>query len=207
MQTGGPMRIGILGGTFNPIHVGHLILAQCAYETFDLAKVLFIPCGIPPHKNPAGLALPEHRVAMVRAAIEGDPRFEVLEIEIRRSGISYAVDTVAQLREMYPGAELRFIIGADTLVELYLWKNIYTLLTLCKFAVFHRPGTDSSSLQPEDLRLESPWAERAMEGMTAGRQIDVSSSDIRYRIVEGMSVRYLVSPAVEKYIADHRLYR
>jgi nicotinate-nucleotide adenylyltransferase len=207
MQTGNAMRIGILGGTFNPVHMGHLVLAQSAYETYDLTKVLFIPCGIPPHKNPGGLAPSEHRLAMVRAATAGDSRFEVLDIEIARSGISYAVDTVAQLREMYAGAELLFIIGSDTLPELHLWKNICTLLTLCRFVVFCRPGTDPGSIQPESLHLDSPWSDRATEWITNGRQIDVSSSDIRYRIVEGMSVRYLVPPAVEKYIAEHGLYR
>lgn len=201
-----PSRIGILGGTFNPVHLGHLILAQSAVEAFDLGKVLFIPCGVPPHKNPGMLIPAEHRLAMVRAAVAGDPRFEALDIEIRRTGISYAVDTVGQLRETYKGSELIFIIGSDTLQELYLWKNIYSLLTLCKFAVFCRPGIDVRGAQAAGLHLESPWAERLVEGVTGARQVDISSSDIRYRIAEGLSIRYLVPQDVERYIREHGLY-
>ena len=207
MQETRPTRLGILGGTFNPIHLGHLILAQSACETFDLHKVLFIPCGVPPHKDPGALIPAQHRLAMVQNAIEGDLRFEAMDIEIRRAGISYAVDTVAELREMHRGADLVFIIGSDTLSELYLWKNIYTLLTLCRFAVFCRPGFDPATIQTANLHLESPWLDRVMEGVTAGRQIDISSSDIRYRIAEGMGIRYLVPPEVEMYIAAHGLYR
>lgn len=201
-----PARIGILGGTFNPVHLGHLILAQTAAEVCDLGKVLFIPCGTPAHKNPGALIAAEHRLAMVRAAIAGDPRFEALDIEIRRAGISYAVDTVGQLRERYRDAELIFVIGSDTMGELYLWKSIYSLLTLCKFAVFCRPGFDVGSVQSASLHIESPWAERLVEGVTVGREIDISSSDIRYRVAEGMSIRYLVPQDVERYIAEHRLY-
>jgi nicotinate-nucleotide adenylyltransferase len=207
MQSLGTNKIGILGGTFNPIHLGHLILAQCACETYDLDKVLFIPCGIPPHKNPVGLISAEHRMAMVSAAVEGDLRFEASDVEIKRSGISYAVDTVGQLREMHPEADLHFIIGSDTLPELHQWKNVYSLLRLCQFVVFVRPGLDPASLKPEALRLDPPWAERMLERLTVGRQIDISASDIRYRIAEGMSIRYLVTPEVEMYIATHGLYR
>jgi nicotinate-nucleotide adenylyltransferase len=207
MKSGGARRVGILGGTFNPVHLGHLILAQSACERFDLAKVLFIPCGVPPHKNPGGLAPAADRLAMVRLAIEGDERFDPCDIEINRPGVSYAVDTVAALRELHPEAELHFIIGSDTLSELYQWRNIYTLLTLCRFAVFLRPDAGAPRLRADALHLESPWAERLMEGLVPGRQVDISSSDIRYRVVEGMSVRYLVPEPVARYIADHRLYR
>ena len=206
MQRPQASRIGILGGTFNPVHLGHLILAQSALEACDLSKVLFIPCGVPPHKNPGFLIEAKHRLAMVRAALAGDPRFEASDVEIRRPGISYAVDTVAHLRELYQGAELVFILGSDTLGELYLWKSIYSLMTLCRFAVFCRPGFDVRTMQAASLHIESPWAERLAEGVVMGRQIDISSSDIRYRIAEGMSIRYLVPLEVERYIAEHGLY-
>jgi len=199
-------RIGILGGTFNPIHIGHLILAQTALEKCDLNKVLFVPCGIPPHKDTSGLAAGEHRLAMVQAAVEGDLRFEPLDIEIRRRGVSYAIDTVAELRKIYPDAELHFIVGTDTLTELHQWKDIYTLLSLCRFVAFTRPGHDVNSLDAAALRLDRSWAERLLRSVVPGRQIDVSSSDIRYRIAEGMSIRYLVPREVEMYIAEHRLY-
>ena len=206
METRPQTRIGILGGTFNPIHIGHLILAQSALEAFELEKVLFIPCGTPPHKDSAGLIAAEHRLAMVEAAVEGDLRFEALDIEIQRGGVSYAVDTVRQLHRLYRGADLYFIIGADTLPELHLWKDVRTLLTLCRFACFARPGFDLRSLKPEDLNLDPASARTAMENVTAGRQIDISSTDIRYRIAEGLGIRYLVPREVEIYIAEHRLY-
>jgi nicotinate-nucleotide adenylyltransferase len=206
MQDPRVKRIGILGGTFNPVHMGHMILAQSAVEALDLSKIMFIPCGVPPHKDPGLLIGAEHRLAMVQAAIAGDPRFEALDIEIRRPGISYAVDTVAQLREQHPGTELVFVLGSDTLSELHLWKNVYSLMTLCRFAVFCRQGFDVSTMQPASLRIESPWAERLAEGVIVGRQIDISSSDIRYRVAEGMSIRYLIPPAVERYIEEHALY-
>ena len=207
MQTGSTTKIGILGGTFNPIHIGHLILAQSAVEAHDLAKVLFIPCGIPPHKDASSLIPAQDRMAMVQAAIEGDLRFEASDIEIRRSGISYAVDTVAQLRELYAEAEFFFIIGADTLSELHQWKSIYTLLSLCRFVAFGRPGFDAARLGREGLHLDPPWPERLIDSIATGRQVDVSSSDIRYRVAEGMSIRYWVPREVEMYIAEHGLYK
>jgi len=206
MQTGSATRIGILGGTFNPIHLGHLILAQNALETHDLAKVLFIPCGTPPHKDAKALIPAEDRLAMVQAAIEGDPRFEALDLEIKRGGVSYAVDTVAQLRGLYPNAVLFFIIGSDTLPELHQWRSIYTLLSLCRFVAFGRPGFDAAGMSREALHLDSPWPERLLENVAVGRLIDISSSDIRHRLAEGMSVRYWVPREVEMYIAEHGLY-
>jgi nicotinate-nucleotide adenylyltransferase len=175
-------------------------------EAFELEKVLFVPCGTPPHKSASGLIAAEHRLAMVEAAVEGDLRFEALDIEIQRSGVSYAVDTVTQIRQMYPGADLFFIIGSDTLPELHLWKEIRTLLALCKFITFARPGFDVAALTPEALQIEERWARALLDHVTSGRQIDVSSSDIRYRIAEGLGIRYLVPIEVEMYIAEHGLY-
>jgi len=206
MDNGAETKVGILGGTFNPVHMGHLILAQCAFETFDLSKVLFIPCATPPHKVPSDLLQASHRTAMVEAAIEGDLRFEISDIEVKRRGISYAVDTVCRLQEIYQGAELYFIIGADTLLELHLWKNINQLLAMCKFATFGRPGFDIESICAENLQLGPAWAKRLLQNVTTGRMIDIASSDIRHGIAEGMSIRYLVPPAVEMYIAEHNLY-
>lgn len=206
MDIGTDSRIGVLGGTFNPVHMGHLILAQSAVEAFDLSAVLFVPCGNPPHKDSSVLIAASHRMAMLEAAVESDLRFEVCDIEVKRAGRSYSVDTVTELQKMYPGAELYFIIGTDTLLELHLWKNIHDLLKLCRFVTFIRPGFDVGSIAAKDLHLDSPWPERLLQGVTQGRLIDVSSSDIRHRIAEGMSIRYLVPPAVEMYIAEHGLY-
>lgn len=203
MNTTSNARLGILGGTFNPVHLGHLILAQNALETFDLSKVILIPCFSPPHKHKTGLASAAHRVAMLEAAVEGDPRFEVSDIETRRQGVSYSVDTVMELRRLHPRAELVFIVGADSLAELHLWKDIGRLLTLCRFAVFQRPGTKPAA----KIALEPPWPERLQKSIRPGRLVEISSSDIRHRLAEGMSIRYLVPSPVEMYIAEHRLYR
>ena len=199
-------RIGILGGSFNPIHLGHLLLAQGALDSFDLSKVLFMPCHIQPHKDPTMLASPEHRVAMLEKAIMDNPQFEMLDIEIVRGGSSFAVDSVREIRQLYPDAELFFIIGADTLPELHLWRDIYTLLTMCRFATFSRPGHDVLSIEEKDLRLDAPWPAQLLETVARGRMLEISSSDIRHRVAEGMSIRYLVPTLVEMYIAEHHLY-
>ncbi|MBA4386839.1 MAG: nicotinic acid mononucleotide adenylyltransferase [Verrucomicrobia bacterium] len=199
-------RIGILGGTFNPIHIGHLILGQTAHETLELGKVLFIPCNQPAHKPGRGLAPSEHRLAMVHHAIEHDLRFELCDIEIRRGGISYAIDTVRELGLLYPGAELFFIIGADTLRELHLWKKAHDLLNLCQFVTFSRPGYDVDNVKPAEIKLEEPWPQKLIRNVRPCRLIDISSSDIRHRIAEGLGISYLVPQAVDMYIMEHRLY-
>jgi nicotinate-nucleotide adenylyltransferase len=198
--------IGILGGTFNPVHTGHLILAQCALETLDLEKVLFVPCASPPHKDSSGLASARHRMAMLESAIEEDLRFELCDLEIKRGGRSYSIDTVKELRSIYSYRKLHFIVGTDTLPELHLWKDVYELLELCSFAGFARPGFEIDSLAEEDLHLDSPWPGRLLNSVVSGRLVDISSADIRYRVTEGMSIRYLVPSAVEMYIAEHGLY-
>ena len=186
--------------------MGHLILAQTACESYELAKVIFIPCANPPHKDGSALLSADHRLAMVQAAIEGDLRFEASDMEIARGGVSFAVDTVRQLHDAYPKADLHFIIGTDTLLELYLWRDIDKLLSLCTFVAFARPGFEVTAMQTGDLHLPSPWGERLLAKVTRSRLIEISSSDIRHRIAEGLSIRYLVPAATEVYISEHRLY-
>lgn len=200
-------RLGILGGTFNPIHIGHLILAQSALEAFGLGSVLFVPCATPPHKSASDLIEGRHRLAMVERATEWNPFFDVSDMELQRAGMSYAIDTVRELGQRMPDTELFFIIGADTLRELHKWRNIDDLLALCRFVTFSRPGSELDGLRQADLKLAPPWPERLMKDVVAGRHLDISSSDVRYRIAEGLSIRYLVPPEVEMYIAEHGLYR
>jgi len=201
---GSKTKLGILGGSFNPIHNGHLILAQAALETYELDQALFIPCAHPPHKDP-GMLLPGRvRMEMVEAALEGDPRFETSSVELDRGGVSYAVDTLTELTALYPDCELYFIIGDDTLVELHLWHRIYDVLPLCHFVTFAREHSDP--IRPEALRLDPPWPERLLANVTLGRRFEVSSSDVRHRVAEGMSIRYLVPDAVDMYITEHHLY-
>jgi len=199
-------RIGILGGSFNPVHLGHLILAQDALETFDLATVLFVPCDQPPHKPVAGLVSAEHRVAMLETALTGSLPFEVCDLEIRRGGTTYSIDTVRSLIKRYPEDELVFIVGSDTLPELHLWKDARNLLRLCRFVTLARPGFDLKAMTEKNLTLEPDLARILLANMAIGHQVDISSSDIRHRVAEGMSIRYLVPDAVDMYIAEHRLY-
>ena len=199
-------RIGIMGGTFNPIHIGHMIIAQNALENLGLTKVLFIPCALPPHKDASPVLDAEHRKAMVMLAIEDSIFFEESDVELEREGPSYAIDTVRSLYEEYPEAEFFFIIGSDSLKELYLWKDIYSLLPLCKFITYSRPGYDVAELQESDICLDDPWPKRLLKGVHRGRHIEISSSDIRYRLAEGLSIQYIVPDPVGMYIYEHGLY-
>lgn len=203
MQT----RIGIFGGTFNPVHIGHLIAAQDAIEAMGLAKVLFVPCNMPAHKTAARLVSAEHRVAMLEKAIEDNPDFELCDLEILQGGVNYSIDTVRRLREIYPGRELFFIVGSDSLADIHRWKDIQELVRLCRFLVLTRPGYAPPPLPRGASRPEDAVARAILENTAAMHQVDISSTDIRHRLAEGMSIRYLVPPGVEMYIAEHNLYR
>jgi len=187
--------------------MGHLVLAQCALERFELATVLFMPCSIQPHKESAVLAPVEHRAAMIENAITDNLQFEMLDVEIRRGGTSYTIESVIEIRERYSNAEICFIIGSDTLPELHTWKDIYRLLEICTFVTLSRLGCDLSAMTASDLNLQPPWPARLLSNVATGRVIDISSSDIRHRVAEGMSIRYLVPQSVEMYISEHGLYR
>ncbi|MEI8122045.1 MAG: nicotinate-nucleotide adenylyltransferase [bacterium] len=200
-------RLGVLGGTFNPVHLGHLIMAQDALEHFELSKVVFVPCALPPHKSVAELAPARHRLAMLETAIEGDLRFEVSDIEIQRGGTSYTVETLRILAAEHPGVELYFIIGADSLPELHLWREVESLLSLCRVVTIARPGVNLDVLQTATMNLKDPWPVRIRSDIRMGHMVNVSSSDVRYRVAEGMGIRYLVPSGVEMYIAEHSLYR
>ncbi len=176
-------------------------------EQFEFSKVLFMPSAQPPHKSPAELAPAHHRLAMLEAAVEGDLHFGVSDMEIRRGGVTYTIDTVRALSAEHPEAEICFIIGADSLVELHLWKEITELLKLCRIVTIARPGIDLAALKRLNLKLPAPWPERLLADVRTGHLIDISSTDIRYRVAEGMCIRYLVSPAVDMYITEHSLYR
>ena len=180
------------------------MLAQGALETYELDLVLFMPCARPPHKDPGMLLSGEVRMEMLEAALEGDLRFETCSLELDRGGVSYAVDTLRELTDRYPDSDFYFIIGDDTLVELHLWRHIYDLLPLCTFVTFARGYDDP--IRPDMLRLDAPWPERLLSNVTMGRRFEVSSSDIRHRVAEGMSIRYLVPDAVDMYITEHHLY-
>lgn len=200
-------RIGVFGGTFDPVHLGHLVLAQDAFERLELDRLLWVPCRTPPHKDGGALASPEDRAAMLELAVEGDPRFEVSRVELERAGPSYTIDTILALRERHPGARFVLLLGADTLLELHSWRQIGDLLDLCETAALPRPGSDLSDRTAADLGFADPeLAERVWAHRVDGHLVDLSSTEIRMRLAEGLSIRYLVPDPVAMYIAEHRLY-
>ena len=190
------MKLGIFGGTFNPIHWGHLLIAEAAAEALELDRIIFIPCATPPHKQPRVLADARHRLRMVKLAIQGNPRFGCSDIEIRRGGPSYSVETLRQLRHAMPHARFYFLIGADSLRELPKWREAPALARLCEFICVARPGKRKPRTRLRGLRVQE----------LPGHPADISSSDIRVRLARGASVRYLVPEVVRRYIEKKRLY-
>ena len=199
-------KIGILGGTFDPIHIGHLIVAEDIRQKLGLREVLFIPAGRPWLKIQEGkpVSPAEHRLAMVKLAIAANPYFKVSTIEIDRPGLSYSIDTVLELKDkLSAGAEIYFIVGPDALAEFPQWKEPVRLLEICQVVGIGRPGHAQADLR----KLERSVLGASQRIMLINvPQIDISSSEIRNRVAQGLSIRYLVPDAVEKYIAEHRLY-
>ena len=192
------MRLGILGGTFNPIHVGHLVLAESAREQARLDRVLFIPTATPPHKRARGLIDGATRLRLVRLAIRGHAAFRASDVELRLGGVSYTVRTVQWLHARYPDAQLHLIVGQDMLPV--RWYGMDELNRLCTFLVARRP--DSSAVRADGLGRSA----RRVRTITMP-QLEISSTDIRARIRWGRSIRYLVPEAVERDIRRSRLYR
>ncbi len=186
-------RVGILGGTFNPIHIGHLILGEEAVWKLKLDRVFYIPSYIPPHKD-ADIASPEDRFSMVNLALEDNPHFEVSRVEIDNKGTSYSVNTLRELKS-YFGSEvsLFFIAGSDSLRELFSWKDIDEIFRLSNFVVAERPGYPVEEI-PKNIET------------VVITPIEISSSEVRRRIKEGRSIRYLVPDKVREYIHRKKLY-
>ena len=198
-------RLGIFGGTFNPIHLGHLLTAQDALEQLKLERVIFIPSARPPHKAVDKLAGARDRLRMIKLAIRGSERFEVDDIEIKRGGRSYSVDTLTELDRRDPRADFYFIIGADSLRELHLWREVQRLVTLCTFVTVPRPGFDPKPVI--DPRLDAGTRRRLRQHVLRGHACAIASRDIRGRVASGRPIRYLVPDAVHEYIRRRRLYR
>ena len=198
------MRIGILGGTFDPIHIAHLIIAEEARVQLGLEEVVFIPAGQPWLKEDQPISPAQLRMEMVRIAIAANPFFRVSPIEVDRPGPTYTHDTLLALREEWgSGAELYFVLGADSLQELPRWKEPKRILELCTPVVFSRPGCTAVSLEKLDEAL--PGIGKRVR-LLRDPQIGVSGTEIRRRVAEGTSVRYLIPEGVERFILEHRLY-
>ncbi|MEW5957537.1 MAG: nicotinate-nucleotide adenylyltransferase [Chloroflexota bacterium] len=198
------MRLGILGGTFDPIHLGHLLLAEVSRDRLGLQRVLFAPAGDPPHKQDQSITPAYHRQAMVELAAAAHPNFDVSPVDLERPGPHYSVDTVRLIRARFdlPAEDCYFLIGADSLEDLPRWRRPGELVRLCRLAVAHRPGH-----QPDLTRLVGQipgiagrldWVEMPALG--------ISASDIRARVRAGQSIRYQVPAEVQAYIQTHRLY-
>ncbi|MCD6093245.1 MAG: nicotinate-nucleotide adenylyltransferase [Candidatus Omnitrophica bacterium] len=185
------MRIGILGGAFDPIHLGHLLLAEKAREKLSLAKVIFIPCFISPFKKE--IVSSSQRYKMVCLAISDNPFFVVSKLEIKRKGVSYSIDTVRELKKRYPRDEFFFILGSDSWGQFSSWKDSDELLKLIRFAVMERKGF---SLRENGSILR-----------ISGEVLPISSSQIRERVKQNKSIRYLVPERVRRYILRKGLYK
>ncbi len=196
------MRVGILGGTFNPPHIGHLVCAQEAYRELELDRVLLIPARIPPHKPVEHEPGAHHRLELCRVAVADDDRFEVSDLELRRDGPSYTVDTLKELNTHAPNNELFLIVGGDIAAGLPRWREPERVLELATLSIAKRRGTARSSI------------DTALGGLRGGDRarffqmprIGVSSTMIRRRVRSGQPIRYLVPDAVAAYIERHRLY-
>ncbi|MFA6962349.1 MAG: nicotinate-nucleotide adenylyltransferase [Opitutaceae bacterium] len=191
------MKIGFLGGSFDPVHFGHLLAAQDAYERGGLDRLVFVPTAQAPLKPGPVKASAEARLAMLQAAVEGDGRFEVSDFEVRKGGVSYTVDTVRHLREQFSGAELAWVIGADQVARLPLWREIGELVKLVEFVVLARPGWVAGA-KPDIPGLRLRWCE--------GHHIEISSTEVRERVRTGFPVDWLIPHKTVEYIQKNGLY-
>lgn len=197
-------RLGILGGTFDPPHVGHLWLAALAADALNLDRVLFMPAAKPPHKGGRLITRSTDRLLMTRLAIQADPAFDLSPIELERTGPSYTIDSVIELKRSYADAELFLVMAADSLAQIDTWRDPDRLLAEVEWIVGPRPGTP--------LPDRSGLADRFGDGasrihLLTGPSLDVSSSEVRRRVAAGHTIRYLVPRNVEELIIDRGLYR
>jgi len=198
-------KIGIMGGTFDPIHFGHLFIAQTALDRFELNKIIFIPTGKPPHKRERVITDSNDRMDMLNLAVKSNPKFETSSIEITRGEMSYTIDTIKELQQDYDNeTEFYFITGTDAFIEIETWKEYIQLFGLVKFVVMKRQVTNSKLL---DEKIELFIKEyKANITKVEIPTLDISSTNIRKRVKEGISIKYLLPENVEKYIFKNRLY-
>lgn len=191
-------RIGIFGGTFNPVHLGHLVLGQEAIESCKLSRLIFVPANIPPHKEEdTEIASPEHRLKMLELATAGNNKFEVSDVEIKRQGVSYTYDTVKHFADKNKERQIYLLLGADSLLELSGWHRYEELLELCRVVVFYRASADLTKV-PKQINEHYQ--------LISTMRIDLSATDIRAKIGQGKSVIYMVPEVVAKYLAEQKLY-
>jgi nicotinate-nucleotide adenylyltransferase len=205
------MRIGIYGGSFNPVHLGHLIAAECCREQARLDRVLFMPAATPPHKQGQLLADAADRVAMLTLAVGGHEAFAVSTIEVDRGGVSYTVDTLAVLAERHPHDTLVLVLGPDALAQLPTWREPRTIADRCELVAVERERLDDVAVIARDARLADLLGQERLAALIAARvrmpAIGVRASDLRAAVASGTSIRYRTPRAVEAFIMSHGLYR
>lgn len=197
-------EICLMGGTFDPIHYGHLVVAEEVRQQFALTKVIFIPAGRPPHKINNFISEPTHRVKMTRLAVASNPYFDVSTLEVERKGLSYTIDTVKEIKRLYGAEKVYFITGADAVMEIITWKEAEQLLSMCTFIAATRPGYDLHQLA-DTLKLLPKAVLKNILPLEVPA-LSISSSDIRKRVKEGKSIKYLLPEAVEEYVLQTRIY-
>ncbi|MEN1762051.1 nicotinate-nucleotide adenylyltransferase [Anoxynatronum sibiricum] len=205
MKTSVLKRIGILGGTFDPVHLGHLTLAQAALEECNLDIVYFVPAGEPPHKRGQLISPAEHRQRMVELAIQGQPFFKLCNFEIMRRKPSYTVHLMHHMQHNFPGSELFFILGADSLLEVESWYQFEELFQLSKFIVVKRQKNTDAELLNKIAFFQSEF--HASIQLIQAVRMDVSSSEVRSRTADGQSILSMIPETVQRYIRQHRLYQ
>ncbi|MEE4353491.1 MAG: nicotinate-nucleotide adenylyltransferase [Desulfatiglans sp.] len=213
------LRLGILGGTFDPIHFGHLRMAEEACEELHLEKVCLIPSASPPHKTEEVITTFDHRLAMVKSAVTDDPLLDVMDLEGRRTGLSYSIETLIELHEAFrPDLELFFILGADAFLDIKTWKDYQRLFDYAHFFVVHRAGFSRDTLHAFLMELGlnvEKTGQADLFVMPSGNQVifktttllDISSTSIRKIAAQGRSMRFLVPDPVRRYIIEKGLYR
>lgn len=201
------MRLGVFGGSFDPVHFGHLLLAECCREQLRLDKVLFIPAGLPPHKRGRFVTPGRHRLAMLELAIAGEEGFEVCRFEIERQEVSYTVDTLRYLGKEFPAASLFLLVGADMLNDLPNWREAAEVCRLALPVGVHRAGMPPPRFDQLASIVDAERLKAIREAQVEMPLVELSSSDIRARVAAGKSIRFRVPKAVEMYIHQHNLYR
>lgn len=202
----GPDKIGIMGGTFDPIHYGHLVTAEAAREKFCLDKVIFVPSGNPPHKKNKEISPGIDRVNMTVLATANNPFFEVSDIELKRDGYTYTVDTLKEFIKIYgENTRFYFITGADAVMEILTWKDVSTILKLCRIVSAYRPGSDINKFRSMVDELER--VHRSNIHLIEVPALAISSTEIRERVKSGITIKYLLPEKVERYILEKGLYK
>jgi len=213
------LRVGILGGTFDPIHLGHLRVAEEIGEGLDLEKIYLIPAAVPPHKDTKPISSFHHRLAMTRLAAEESPILEALDFEGRRQGLSYSVETLREFHQIFkPSPTLFFILGMDAFLEIRTWKEYERLFDYAHFVVIKRPGSQSEELEPFLLSLDVSFSRGDREDTfihpsgnlliyKKATLMDISSTQIREMVAAGKSIRFLVPESVRSYLMEKGLYR